>query len=172
MRSVKPTNHASPLFSVVPVLPATNDPSARPARLPVPRVTTVCMIPTAVWAVVLSSTRRRRSRLTASVRLGCPRRSSVATSRMPTGPARLAPSVPDTRRPSAANVSYACAMSSGVTPCRRPPSVIARFDDTGVRMPIRRARRATFLVPTLMPTAANTELSDAVSAPARVFVPE
>ena len=80
--------------------------------------------------------------------------------------------MPVTRRPSAANVSYACAMSSGVTPCLRPPSVIARFAETGVRIPICRASRAMRLVPTWMPTAANTELSDAVSAPASVFVPE
>ena len=62
-------------------------------------------------------------------------------------------------------------MSSGVTPWRRPPSVIARFDETGVRMPIRSARRATFLVPTLMPSAAKTELSENVSALATVDCP-
>ena len=55
---------------------------------------------------------------------------------MPTGPALLDPSVPVTRSPSAANVSYAWAMSSGVTPSFRPPSVIAGFADTGVRIPI------------------------------------
>jgi hypothetical protein len=43
-------------------------------------------------------------------------------------------------------------MSSGVTPSRRPPSVIARFFETGVRMPIRRARCAIFGVPTWRPT--------------------
>ena len=43
-------------------------------------------------------------------------------------------------------------MSSGVTPCCRPPSVIAQLCETGVRMPIRRASRAIFFVPTLMPT--------------------
>ena len=62
-------------------------------------------------------------------------------------------------------------MSSGVTPCFRPPSVIAGFEDTGVRMPICRARREIRFVPTCRPTAAKIELSDAVSAPASVFVP-
>ena len=38
-------------------------------------------------------------------------------------------------------------MSSGVTPCLRPPSVIAGFVETGVRMPIRSASRAIFFVP-------------------------
>src|SRR4051812_29798125 len=55
-------------------------------------------------------------------------------------------------------------MSSGVTPCLRPPSVIAQLWETGVRMPIRRASRATRLVPILMPTCAKTELSEWVSA--------
>ena len=45
-------------------------------------------------------------------------------------------------------------MSSGVTPCLRPPSVIAKLRDTGVRMPIRRASLAILRVPTLMPTCA------------------
>ena len=51
-------------------------------------------------------------------------------------------------------------MSSGVTPCFRPPSVIAMFVDTGVRMPISRAILAMLRVPTLMPTSAKTELSE------------
>ena len=59
-----------------------------------------------------------------------------------------------TNCPPVANVWYAWAMSSGVTPSRRPPSVMAGFEDTGVRMPIRRAVRATRFVPTCRPTAA------------------
>ena len=55
-------------------------------------------------------------------------------------------------------------MSSGLTPCFRPPSVIARLCETGVRMPIRSASFAIFFVPYLMPAAANTELSEYVSA--------
>src|ERR1700754_2614368 len=62
-------------------------------------------------------------------------------------------------------------MSSGVTPWERPPSVIARFEETGVRMPIRSASLATFLVPTLMPSAAKTELSENVRALAIVDWP-
>ena len=45
-------------------------------------------------------------------------------------------------------------MSSGVTPWRRPPSVIDGLVEIGVRMPIRRAMRAIRLVPTWRPTAA------------------
>ena len=78
---------------------------------------------------------------------------------------------PVIRRPCSANVSYAWAMSSGVTPCLRPPSVIAGFDETGVRMPILSASRATFFVPTWRPTAAKTELSEYVSALASVDEP-
>ena len=62
-------------------------------------------------------------------------------------------------------------MSSGVTPCLRPPSVIAQLCETGVRMPIRRASLAIRLVPILMPTSAKTELSEVVVALASVVTP-
>jgi len=42
--------------------------------------------------------------------------------------------------------------------------------ETGVRMPIRRDRRAIFRVPTLIPTCAYTELSEKVVARASVDV--
>ena len=80
--------------------------------------------------------------------------------------------MPYTRSPPLANVSYACAMSSGVTPFLRPPSVIAQLLETLVRIPIRSASRAIFRVPILMPTCANTELSENVIARARVVIPE
>ena len=62
-------------------------------------------------------------------------------------------------------------MSSGVTPWRRPPSVIAKLCETGVRMPMRRARSATLRVPTLMPTCAYTALSENVVALRSVWMP-
>ena len=62
-------------------------------------------------------------------------------------------------------------MSSGVTPSLRPPSVIAQLCETGVRMPMRRASLAIFLVPVLIPTSANTELSEVVVAFASVVTP-
>ena len=62
-------------------------------------------------------------------------------------------------------------MSSGVTPWRRPPSAIARLVETGVRMPIRRASLATFLVPTCLPTCTKTALSEKVVALASVVTP-
>src|SRR3954452_14661535 len=62
-------------------------------------------------------------------------------------------------------------MSSGVTPWCRPPSAIATLWETGVRMPIRRASRATFLGPTRMPTWTYTELSEYVVASDRVRTP-
>ena len=58
------------------------------------------------------------------------------------------------KRPRWASVWYACAMSSGVTPSRRPPSVMAQLVDSGVRIPIRPASRAIRRVPVLMPTCA------------------
>jgi hypothetical protein len=79
---------------------------------------------------------------------------------MPTGPASGAPSVPVTRWPPVWKVSYACARSRGVRPCSSPPSVIARLLDTGVRIPISSASRATFFVPSLMPAVAYTLLSE------------
>jgi hypothetical protein len=45
-------------------------------------------------------------------------------------------------------------MSSGVTPCSRPPRVIAGLREIGVRTPMRRASRAIFGSPTLRPTSA------------------
>ena len=97
---------------------------------------------------------------------------------IPTGPGtgRLLPcwpgeSVPETIWPPVANVSYACAMSSGVTPSLRPPSDIARFVETFVRMPIRRASRATLRVLTCRATWAYTELSENVVALASVVTP-
>jgi hypothetical protein len=55
-------------------------------------------------------------------------------------------------------------MSSGVTPWVRPPSVIAKLWETGVRIPIRLASRAMRLTPVWIPSAANTELSENSSA--------
>ena len=99
---------------------------------------------------------------------------------MPTGPGARpsrglsAPglSVPYTRSPPLAKVSYACAMSSGDTPCFRPPSVIAQLVETLLRMPMRSASRAILRVPILMPTWANTELSEKVVARPSVVMPE
>jgi len=165
-RSVNPTNQASPEFSVVPVLPAANSPRA--ARLPVPWATTVDMTCVAVRAVTGLRTGIRRVSLTPFL-IGS---SSLSRTReMPTGPLSSAARVPVTRCPPAWKVSNAWAMSSGVTPCSSPPSVIARFEETGVRMPILRASRATFFVPTSMPAAAYTELSEYVSALASVRCP-
>src|SRR5437763_10948634 len=69
-------------------------------------------------------------------------------------------------------VEYAYAISSGVTPSFRPPSTMAGLVDRGVRIPIFRAIRATFLGPTWRPTDANTELSDCAVALAREVLPE
>ena len=66
--------------------------------------------------------------------------------------------------PLLAMVEYAYAISSGVTPSWRPPSVIAGFVEIGVRMPMRRAIRAIRRVPTCSPSWANTELSEVVVA--------
>src|SRR4051794_34943911 len=60
-------------------------------------------------------------------------------------------------------------MSSGVTSCFSPPSVIAGFEETGVRMAIRSASTGTGLVPTRGPTAAQSGLSDSLSAPGRAL---
>jgi hypothetical protein len=68
--------------------------------LPVPRWTTVAMIPLAVAAVSSESTRRRRGSLPATRR----EPASVSTRRIPTGPRLLAPSVPLTFSPPAAIV--------------------------------------------------------------------
>src|SRR5471030_1070887 len=43
--------------------------------------------------------------------------------------------LPLIRLPPSAIVEYACAMSSGVTPVKRPPIVMAGFCDTSVVMP-------------------------------------
>ena len=51
-----------------------------------------------------------------------------------------------------------------MTPSWSPPSVMAGFVETGVRIPIRRAIRAIRRVPTFRPSWANTELSDVVVA--------
>ena len=145
---MNPTNQASPEFSVVPVFPAANSPKA--ARRPVPWLTTVAMICVAVAASAARSAGMRSGSFS-STTLSL---SSMRTAWMPTGPSCAAPSVPVTRRPPAAKVSKACAMSSGVTPSRRPPSVIAGLAETGVRMPMRVAVAATLRVPTWMPAAA------------------
>ena len=163
---MNPTNQASPEFSVVPVLPAANLPIA--ARLPVPCEMTVDMTWVAVCAVTWLRTGMRLVRLTPPP-TGSP--SLPRTLEMPTGPSSLEPSVPEMRRPPVWKVSYACAMSSGVTPCSSPPSVIARFEETGVRIPILRVSFATRLVPTSMPAAAYTALSEYVSALASVRCP-
>ena len=76
-----------------------------------------------------------------------------------------------TNCPPVANVWYAWAMSSGVTPSRRPPSVIAQFLDTGVRMPMSSASLATRRTPTFRPTCAYTALSEKVVALASVVTP-
>ena len=62
--------------------------------------------------------------------------------------------MPLTRSPPWAIVSYAWAMSSGVTPTVSPPIVIAGLVDSGVVMPIRWASRAILRVPTFSPTSA------------------
>src|SRR5262245_9440133 len=95
---------------------------------------------------------------------------------IPTGPAGTLPwpggeSEPETRRPPVANVSYACAMSKGVTPWRRPPSGSAKLCEIGVRMPIERASAATRLGLTFIPTCTYTELSEYVVADRNVVIP-
>src|SRR2546423_4205726 len=69
-------------------------------------------------------------------------------------------------------VEYAYAISSGVTPSLRPPSVIAGFVDTRVFRPIFWAIFATRRVPSFKPSSANTELSEWAVAFARVVTPE
>ena len=59
-----------------------------------------------------------------------------------------------------------------MTPSLSPPSTIAGFVETCVRIPILCASEAIFLVPTFSPTSANTELSDLMSASASVEEPE
>ena len=68
--------------------------------------------------------------------------------------------VPLTRWPSWARVWKACAMLSGVTPCSRPPRIIAGLVEIGVSMPISWAVLAMFSVPTCRPSSAYTELSE------------
>ena len=91
--------------------------------------------------------------------------SSLPITRMPAGPGtrlrrwwRSTPPpgliVLHVRRPFCAIVSYAWAMSSAVTPCLRPPSVMAKLLETGVRIPIRRASLAIFFVPVWTPSCA------------------
>src|SRR5918999_1277429 len=87
-----------------------------------------------------------------------------STSLIATGPFLSGASEPDTLLPSFASVEYAYAISSGVTPSSRPPSSMAGFVERSVRMPIRRAMRATRFGPTSMPSSANTELSEAAVA--------
>ena len=66
--------------------------------------------------------------------------------------------------PLLAMVEYAYAISRGVTPSCRPPSVMAGLVEIGVRMPMRRAILAMRRVPTLSPSWAKTELSDVMVA--------
>ena len=151
---------------MVPVLPAVNAPGIC-ARVAVPCATTVESIPEISSATEDFSTGQLSARPSAfspsGILIGLSLPSSgLPIMRMPAGPGTRLPSrlrstapgliVVHVRRPPRAKVWYACAMSSGVTPSLRPPSVIARLCDTGVRMPSRRASRAIFRVPTWTPT--------------------
>ena len=84
---------------------------------------------------------------------------------MPVGPLFGVPSVGlNTRLPPVANVSYACAMSSGVTPIFIAPRIIAGLGETGERIPMCMASLATRLVPVRpsawSPRREYTELSE------------
>ena len=123
------------------------------AALPVPYWSTVSSIEVSVVATSGGSTRLVVTRLRS---VCAPSESGwlpALTSWMPTGAPGSA-SVPLTRSPPWAIVSYACAMSSGVTPTVRPPMVIAGLVESGVVMPILRASRAMREVPTRRPTSA------------------
>ena len=62
-------------------------------------------------------------------------------------------------------------MSSGVTPWLRPPSAVARFVDTLVRMPASRASFDTPFMPISFATCTYTALSEKVVARASVCDP-
>ena len=97
---MKPTNHASPEFSVVPVLPAAKPPYC--ARVAVPNLTgpvSSCVSSAASFSFRIRLAIGLFSLTTSSLSL------RLVISWIPTGPSSLVPNVPVMRLPPVANVS-------------------------------------------------------------------
>ena len=137
MSWVAPTNQASPLFSVVPVLPHSVEAPVA-ARVPVPWETTcredrpggggdvgghdllgLDLVLAGIAVVGLDQVAAHTGSLVAD--LLDPDRAAVGGGHRAAYPLAVV-----------ARVWKACAMSSGVTPCSRPPRIIAGLVEIGV----------------------------------------